>query len=110
MSAHLSNVRPEWDQVLIDIVDYVTGYEIKSPLAYETARNCLIDTLGCGLEARNDPLARLQRHLARRRMGPSVRQSRRHLGRGRLAVAQCACRRQKAADDEGCADRNDQGA
>src|SRR3569623_1045223 len=51
MSAHLSNVRPEWDQVLIDIVDYVTGYEIISPLAYETARNCLIDTLGCGLEA-----------------------------------------------------------
>src|SRR3569623_170767 len=55
MSAHLSNVRPEWDQVLIDIVDYVTGYEIKSPLAYETARNCLIDTLGCGLEALDYP-------------------------------------------------------
>jgi len=55
MSAHISNVRPEWDQVLVDIVDYVTGYEIKSPLAYETARNCLIDTLGCGLEALDYP-------------------------------------------------------
>src|SRR3569832_1902474 len=55
MSAHISNVRPEWDQVLVDIVDYVTGYEIKSPLAYETARNCLIDTLGCGLDALDYP-------------------------------------------------------
>jgi 2-methylcitrate dehydratase len=43
--------RPGWDQVLVDIVDYVQDYEIKSALAYETARNCLVDTLGCGLEA-----------------------------------------------------------
>lgn len=55
MSAHISNVRPEPDQVLADIVDYVLNYEIKSPLAYETARNCLIDTLGCGLEALEYP-------------------------------------------------------
>lgn len=55
MSAHISNVRPEWDQVLVDIVDYVTQYQIKSSLAYETARNCLIDTLGCGLEALEYP-------------------------------------------------------
>ncbi|HVJ75650.1 MAG TPA: MmgE/PrpD family protein, partial [Casimicrobiaceae bacterium] len=51
MSAPVSNVRPQPDQVLVDIVDYVAGYEIESPLAYETARNCLIDTLGCGFEA-----------------------------------------------------------
>jgi 2-methylcitrate dehydratase len=55
MSAPISNVRPEPDQVLVDIVDYVTGYEIKSTPAYETARNCLIDTLGCGLEALEYP-------------------------------------------------------
>lgn len=55
MSAHISNVRPEPDQVLVDIVDYVMNYEVKSPLAYETARNCLIDTLGCGLEALEYP-------------------------------------------------------
>ncbi|HEX2530217.1 MAG TPA: MmgE/PrpD family protein, partial [Burkholderiaceae bacterium] len=55
MSAHISNVRPEWDQVLVGIVDYVTKYEIKSQVAYETARNCLIDTLGCGLEALEYP-------------------------------------------------------
>src|ERR1700681_2787958 len=51
----ISNVRPKPDQVLVDIVDYVTQYEIGSELAYETARNCLIDTLGCGLEALEYP-------------------------------------------------------
>jgi 2-methylcitrate dehydratase len=51
MSSASSANRPDWDQVMVDIVDYVRGYEIASALAYETARNCLIDTLGCGLEA-----------------------------------------------------------
>ena len=55
MSASISNVRPKPDQVLVDIVDYVTKYKIKSSLAYDTARNCLIDTLGCGLEALEYP-------------------------------------------------------
>ena len=55
MSAHISNVRPEPDQVLADIADYVLSYGIKSELAYDTARNCLIDTLGCGLEALQYP-------------------------------------------------------
>jgi 2-methylcitrate dehydratase len=55
MSAHISNVRPQADQVLVDIVDYVTQYEITSKVAYDTARNCLIDTLGCGLEALEYP-------------------------------------------------------
>jgi 2-methylcitrate dehydratase len=55
MSSHISNVRPKPDQVLTDIVDYVTRYQIKSNGAYDTARNCLIDTLGCGLEALSYP-------------------------------------------------------
>lgn len=55
MSAPISNVRPEPDQVLADIADYVLNYEIRSDLAYDTARNCLIDTLGCGLEALQYP-------------------------------------------------------
>ena len=55
MSAHVPNVRPEPDKVLVDIVDYVTRYQIESALAYDTARNCLIDTLGCGLEALSYP-------------------------------------------------------
>ena len=65
MSAHISNVRPEPDQVLVDIVDYVLNYEIKSEVAYETARNCLIDTLGCGLEALEYPACK-------KLMGPVV--------------------------------------
>lgn len=55
MSAHISNVRPDPDQVLVDIADYVLTYKITSELAFETARNCLIDTLGCGLEALDYP-------------------------------------------------------
>ncbi|HBT32444.1 MAG TPA: 2-methylcitrate dehydratase [Pusillimonas sp.] len=54
-TTHISNVRPQPDQVLSDIADYVLNYTIHSDLAYETARNCLIDTLGCGLEALEYP-------------------------------------------------------
>jgi 2-methylcitrate dehydratase len=55
MSAHISNVRPKPDKVLTDIVDYVSKYKIVSKEAYETARYCLIDTLGCGFEALEYP-------------------------------------------------------
>jgi 2-methylcitrate dehydratase len=59
MSAPIANVRPQPDQVLVDIVDYVlSGFAIDavdSALALSTARHCLIDTLGCGLEALSYP-------------------------------------------------------
>jgi 2-methylcitrate dehydratase len=55
MTASISNVRPAPDQVLTDIADYVARYEIASPEAYETARYCLMDTLGCGFEALEYP-------------------------------------------------------
>src|SRR5580658_6360812 len=55
MSQHISNVRPPFDQVLVDIVDYVRDYQITSSLAYETVRYCLLDTLGCGLQALDFP-------------------------------------------------------
>ena len=55
MSAPVSNVRPKPDKVLVDIADYVGKYEIKSAEAYDTARLCLMDTLGCGLEALDYP-------------------------------------------------------
>ncbi len=45
----------EYDKVIVDIVDYVRAFEIESELAYTTARHCLIDTLGCGLEALEYP-------------------------------------------------------
>ena len=51
MSGPIDTVRPKPDQVLVDIADYVAKYTVTSREAYETARHCLIDTLGCGLEA-----------------------------------------------------------
>ncbi|MEH6575816.1 MAG: bifunctional 2-methylcitrate dehydratase/aconitate hydratase [Amphritea sp.] len=56
MSANVdSNVRPDYDQVIQDIADYVLDYEIESTEALDTARNCLMDTLGCGLLALRFP-------------------------------------------------------
>ncbi len=43
------------DKVLSDIADYVCDYVIESEEAYQTARICLIDTLGCGIEALDYP-------------------------------------------------------
>jgi 2-methylcitrate dehydratase len=55
MASYRESGRPPPDQVLIDIANYAANYAIESPLAYETARYCLIDTLGCGLEALGYP-------------------------------------------------------
>ena len=55
MSAHISNVRPKPDQVLVDIADYVLKYKVTSAEAWQTARYCLMDTLGCGFEALEYP-------------------------------------------------------
>src|SRR3982074_3548247 len=55
MESHFEAARPKPDQVLVDIARYVLDHKIDSTLAYETARNCLIDTLGCGLEALDYP-------------------------------------------------------
>ncbi|HET6491705.1 MAG TPA: bifunctional 2-methylcitrate dehydratase/aconitate hydratase [Burkholderiales bacterium] len=50
-----SNLRPAPDKVLVQIADYVDRYQVKSKLAWETARLTLIDTLGCGFEALSVP-------------------------------------------------------
>ena len=55
MTAAISNVRPDPDKVLVDIVDYVHKYKVSSKEAFETARYCLMDTLGCGFEALQFP-------------------------------------------------------
>jgi 2-methylcitrate dehydratase len=55
MSSPISNVRPKPDKVLVDIADYVTRYKVRGNEAYDTARYCLLDTLGCGLEALSYP-------------------------------------------------------
>jgi 2-methylcitrate dehydratase len=55
MSSHISNIRPQPDQVLGDIADYVVNPGVFSGLAYDTARNCLMDSLGCAMEALTYP-------------------------------------------------------
>lgn len=50
-----SNIKPDYDSVITDIADYVLNTEINSVLAYETARLCLMDTLGCGILALKFP-------------------------------------------------------
>ena len=60
-----TNNRPQPDQVLSDIADYVCEFDIQSSEAYDTARNCLIDRLSCGLLARNFPECT-------KRLGPRV--------------------------------------
>jgi len=43
------------DQLLLDIADYVVGYEIKSRDAVKTARYAVLDATGCALLALNFP-------------------------------------------------------
>ncbi|UIR56943.1 bifunctional 2-methylcitrate dehydratase/aconitate hydratase [Sphingobacterium sp. SRCM116780] len=55
MASIISNERPQPDQVLTDIVDYVQNYKIDSKVAWRTAFYCFLDTLGCGFEALTYP-------------------------------------------------------
>lgn len=56
MSANVDvNVRPDPDQELVDIAKYVDTGVVKSKESYDTARNCLMDTLGCGFLALRFP-------------------------------------------------------
>ena len=50
-----TNIRPDYDNELQNIADYVLNFKIESKEAWNTARNCLIDTLGCGLLALRFP-------------------------------------------------------
>ena len=63
MSAHTaeSNVRPDPDAELVAIADYVAGARHFSDEAYDTARYCLMDSLGCAMLALQYPAC--QRHL-----------------------------------------------
>lgn len=52
------NVRPEYDPELREIARYVTQYQNISEEAFDTARFCLLDTLGCGILALRFPECR----------------------------------------------------
>lgn len=60
-----NNIRPDSDQVLVDIADYVCDYQVTSAEALDTARNCLMDSLACALMA-------LQYPEAAKHLGPIV--------------------------------------
>lgn len=49
------NLRPDYDQEIQAIVDYVRDYQVVSAEAWQTAHICLLDTLGCGLLALRFP-------------------------------------------------------
>jgi 2-methylcitrate dehydratase len=65
MSSHVVANNQPYDQVIIDIVDYALDYEIKSPVAYQTAWSSFMDTVGCGLES-------LEYEACRKLLGPVV--------------------------------------
>ena len=55
MSANFTKSDLPFDQEIVDIVDYVMNYKVTSELAYTTAWNCFLDTIGCGLESLEYP-------------------------------------------------------
>ncbi|MCT8164295.1 MULTISPECIES: 2-methylcitrate dehydratase [unclassified Pseudomonas] len=56
MSANVDlNDRPDYDRLLQTLADYALDYRVESPEALDTARNCLMDSLGCALLALRFP-------------------------------------------------------
>lgn len=47
--------RPSPDRLLVEIADYVTGFDVDNSHAREIARYCLMDSMGCGLLALSFP-------------------------------------------------------
>jgi len=67
VSSHIARPVQEFDKEIVDIVDYALNFQVNSDVAYETAYNCLLDTIGCGLEA-------LEYEACRKLLGPLVPQ------------------------------------
>ena len=67
------------DQALQDIADYVIDFKVESEEALNTARNCLIDTIGCGLLALKYP--NCTRHLGPLVPGTTVENGARVFGK-----------------------------
>ena len=70
MSTVESNVRPDYDDEIQAIADYVRDTSIDSESAFDTARHCLLDSLGCALLALDYPAC--TRHLGPRVTGMSI--------------------------------------
>lgn len=92
-----TNVRPDYDPEIQAIADYVLDYRVDSELAWDTARHCLMDTLGCGLLALRFP--ECTKHLGARVDGMTVP------GGARVPGTQFRLDPEKAAWDIGAAIR-----
>src|SRR5262245_41858319 len=88
-----SNIRPAPDQELVEIARYVTG-PVESDEALDTARYCLMDSLGCAILALRYPACR--RHLGPIVPGTTVP------GGARVPGTQFVLDPVKAAFDIGC--------
>lgn len=55
MQVLTKNERPQYDEVIVKIADYVMDQSIDSDLAFSTSQYCLMDTLGCGILALSYP-------------------------------------------------------
>ncbi len=89
-----SNVRPDYDDIIQQIADYALDYRVDSDLAIDTARNCLMDTIGCGLLALRFP--ECTKHLGPRVDGMVVPNG------ARVPGTQFRLDPEKAAWDIGC--------
>jgi 2-methylcitrate dehydratase len=50
-----ANLRPDYDKEIQDIASYTLSHKINSDAAYQTARWCLMDSIGCALLALRYP-------------------------------------------------------
>jgi len=65
MASSDNNIRPDMDKLLSDIADYVCDYVVDSDEAFDTSRYCLMDALGCGIQA-------LDNEACQKNIGPVV--------------------------------------
>ncbi|HRE30709.1 MAG TPA: bifunctional 2-methylcitrate dehydratase/aconitate hydratase, partial [Candidatus Berkiella sp.] len=49
------NTRPSFDELLVVLADYICDAQIESELAFETAKYCLVDSMGCAMLALTFP-------------------------------------------------------
>ena len=67
------NAKPPFDALIIKIADYIMDYQCNSQSAFETAKYCLIDSLGCAMLALTFPACK-------KLLGPWVSGTQIHLG------------------------------
>jgi len=94
MSTTETNIRPDYDDEIQAIADYVRDTRIDSDLALDTTRHCLLDTLGCGLLALEYP--ECTRHLGPRFSGMEIKHG------ARVPGTEFELDPEKAAWDIGC--------